>query len=238
MSNAPEIPVYKCLRTSSSIQIDGRLDEADWQHAPIAVINECTFGEKLPPELYTEARLLWDDENLYVAFDVSDPDICATKTERDDCIFDEDVVELFVSMRGIPEVKEHFAEFEISPTGVMMDLYNVAPYKSIINWDAKGWRCVTRVDGKPNDPTVPDRGYTVEMAIPFINFYAQPFLPNRAKELGNDEFAPKPGEQWRMNLFRIDYCSDQEAVTYCSWSPTIERKFHVPDRFGIVSFVE
>jgi len=232
-----ELPIYECRRASGPIRIDGVLDEEDWRHAQAMTLNECTTGAPLPPELRTLARMLWDSENLYVSFDVADPDIRCTLTERDDCLFEEDVVELFVAMRGLPEVQGHFAEFEISPTGVLMDLYNLAPYKSLINWDAKGWRCATRIDGVLNNPRVRDRGYTVEMAIPFINFYAQPFLPQRAKERGKGDFAPKPGEEWRMNLFRIDHSGEREVVTYCSWSPTIERKFHTPHRFGIVRFV-
>jgi len=236
--DTPPLARYNCPRRTGPIRIDGTLDERDWQRAPLAELNECTAGTPLPPELRTRARMLWDDEHLYVAFDVADPDIRCTLTERDDCLFEEDVVELFVQMRGATEVQAHFAELEISPTGVLMDVYNVAPYKSLINWDAKGWRCATVIDGTPNKPHLRDRGYKVEMAIPFINFCAQPLLPQRARQRGASNAAPKPGEQWRLNLFRIDHSGEPDVATYCAWSPTVELMFHTPHRFGIVTFVE
>ena len=126
--NTLPIPTYECARATGPIRIDAVLDEADWQRAPVAVLNECTNGTPLPPELRSEARMLWDDENLYVAFDVADPDIRCTLSKRDDCLFEEDVVELFVGMRerqGLKLIAEEGGEsvkyrVPLRPGGVVL----------------------------------------------------------------------------------------------------------------------
>ena len=42
-----ELPTYQVLRTNEGIQVDGRLDEADWQHAaPIAFVMPWSDLEK------------------------------------------------------------------------------------------------------------------------------------------------------------------------------------------------
>lgn len=235
-TSAIALPIYECQKVRDQICIDGLLDEQDWLRAPPVLLNECTNGSPLPPQLRTTARMLWDSENLYVAFEAADPDIRATFTERDDCLFQQDVVEVFVAVQGDPDLYGQFVEFEVSPTGVLMDAYNVAPYKGLLNWDARGWRCATRIDARASNPSAPCGNYTVEMAIPFFNFYSLTYLPQRAREQGR-QFAPNAGDWWRMNLYRIDRSGQPVVSTYCSWSATMERRFHRPHRFGWVRFV-
>jgi hypothetical protein len=68
-------------RTSKPIKIDGKLDEADWQRAPVQLINteqqyngfhHDTAKWKGPQDLSAKVRFLWDDQNLYVAAEVTD----------------------------------------------------------------------------------------------------------------------------------------------------------------------
>ena len=235
-TNVPPLPIYECQRVQGEIHIDGLLDEPDWLRAPPMVLSECTSGSPLPPQLHTTARMLWDSENLYVAFEATDPDIRSTLTDRDDCIFQQDVVEVFVAVQGDAALDGQFVEFEVTPTGVMMDAYNVAPYRGLLNWDARGWRCATRLDVQSSSPSANCGNYTVEMAIPFFNFYPLVYLPRRAREHAQ-RLAPREGDWWRMNLYRIDRSGQPVISTYCSWSATLERKFHRPRRFGWVHFV-
>ena len=68
-----ELPTYQVLRTNEGIQVDGRLDEADWQNAaPIAFVMPWSDLEKEQPQS-TTARLLWDDDNLYIIYECVDP---------------------------------------------------------------------------------------------------------------------------------------------------------------------
>ena len=54
----------------SPVTIDGKLDEAAWQVNTVGEVNSYAFGPSfLAPAV---ARLLWDDANLYVSFQVTD----------------------------------------------------------------------------------------------------------------------------------------------------------------------
>jgi hypothetical protein len=48
------------------------------------------------------------------------------------------------------------------------------------------------------------------------------------------ETSPKTGTQWRLNLFRGDVAN----AAYLAWNPTLTGTFHVPERFGVLEFVE
>ncbi len=67
-------------RAKAAIAVDGNLKEADWQRSPVLQIAEARqfsgFGEtrvwRGAKDLGAELRLLWDDQNLYLAVQVAD----------------------------------------------------------------------------------------------------------------------------------------------------------------------
>jgi len=67
------------------------------------------------------------------------------------------------------------------------------------------------------------KGWSAEYAIPF------------AAIIGSDNLAPQPGEEWRINLYRID-SPEPGHLEYCAWSPTGANDFHRPWRFGVLKF--
>lgn len=242
----PPVSTYNVLRVSPPPKIDGDLDEPAWQKCPSMTPFRLTDG-MLPASTSTTAKMLWDDDYLYVAVKCEDHDIIATRKERDSDLWEEDVVELFVV---VPNSPKHFVEFEISPRGTMMDIFNLRPYVGTINWDSKRWTCKVRVEGSIDDRTDKDQGYQIEMKIPLLDFYVQPFLPSRAKEKEKErqsrkvklanapkfafDLRPEPGDVWTANLFRID-CS-RSFNEYQCWSPTIVEGFHTISRFGKLVF--
>src|SRR5258708_39973062 len=60
-----EPPVYEIYRTATPIKIDGSLDEPAWFAAPQVGEFHFTWYKEGRKER-TVAKLLWDDENLYV----------------------------------------------------------------------------------------------------------------------------------------------------------------------------
>jgi hypothetical protein len=85
------------------------------------------------------------------------------------------------------------------------------------------------VDGTLNKRDDKDRGWTVEVALPLEDVKgmdtsaALPRLP------------PKPGDVWRINMFRLDQPEGkpQEAS---AWSPPLVGDFHALGRFGELVF--
>src|SRR5215475_9606025 len=79
---------YTCLRAAEPIQIDGRLDDSSWRGAPWTAWFVDIEGAKKPkPRLRTRARLLWDDQYLYIGAELEEQQVWATLTAHDSVIF-------------------------------------------------------------------------------------------------------------------------------------------------------
>ena len=216
---------YRCRRIRTPIEVDGALDEAAWLAAEPASAFMLSAGSG-PPRLPTEARLCWDETHLYVAFSCRDTDIWGTYTQRDEPLFDEEVVEIFLCPTGN---LQHYYEFEVNPRGTVFDAKVFNPEldrRTMLvdrEWDAAGLRTAVRVAGTLGQRDDHDLGWIAELAIPFADLG----LPS----------PPTPNEQWRMNLYRIER---GEVEEFSAWSPTLKSPpdFHVPSRFGTLVFVD
>jgi len=221
---------YDCYRTPTPITPDGVLDEPAWQHAPwtgLLRMDDGTPGAAYP----TTAWMLWDDQNLYVAFVCVDTDMYATFTQHDDPLYTQDVVEVFIMDQA--STQGYYLEYEVSPRGTLFDIYITHPSPGIqgdLSWTS-GFEAAVVIEGTLDDPNDLDTGYTVEMAIPFSDMYANP----------GDH--PDHGEMIRANLYRIDYTTPATIggtganAQLIAWSPTLVGRFHTPDRFGELTFL-
>ncbi|NLD43854.1 MAG: hypothetical protein GX657_10200 [Chloroflexi bacterium] len=216
----PDLPEYVCFRTATPITVDGRLDEEAWQRAPLAMLREDLSGDA--PRQPTTMQAVWDDTYLYVAFHCEDKDIWGITTERDQPIFKQEVVEVFLDddRDGIG-----YVEIEVSPLNAVLDLFMLNRddvRKPMFCWDCEGLRSAVVVDGDPHRRGTDDRSWTVEIAIPFDEMLTAPHIP------------PQPGDVWRANFYRIDRAEDGDE--YSAWSPTFRRNYHTPKRFGRLVF--
>ena len=113
----PALPRLAVPRASAPVAADGRLDEPDWARAartgPLG-----TPSGKGKARQRTEVRLLWDEANLYLAFECADDDAWSTSTEHDADLWEQDVVEVFIDPDGDGKT---YAELQVSPAGVLFD---------------------------------------------------------------------------------------------------------------------
>jgi len=185
-----ELPTYVCRRTRETITIDGRLNESAWSRAE--ALGDFRFIDGIgEPQLPTELRMCWDDSNLYLGFVCVDTDIWGTMRERDDPVWQEEVVEAFLASGG--EVTKYF-EFNFSPHNVVFDARIECPesgdrrfMKSDVGWDCEGMRSAVQVKGTLDDHSDVDERWTVEVALPF-------------SQIGREGRAPVEGEKWRANF--------------------------------------
>jgi hypothetical protein len=163
-----------------------------------------------PEAARTRSVVAWDDDNAW-----------GTLTQRDAALWTEEVVEVFLDPDGDGR---NYAELEINPDNVVVDLLIPAPGigsgQERLGWDIEGLQTAVRVQ--------PGQGWTVEIAIPWASLARTGVTA-----------APKPGDRWRVGLYRIerpDGPEDPETNRqYLAWSRT-ERHFHEPDRFGVIEF--
>lgn len=219
-NDAARLPTYEVARTTVPVKVDGRLDDSAWSKcAPVGefVINL----DGAPSNNKTEAKILYDDQFLYFAFRCPDENIWATFRQRDDHLWTEEVVEVF--LQADPK-QTSYIELEVNPLGAMIDIFlmNVRkplPYQS---WNSAKLQWGVQVDGTV-DGNEGDRQWTSEIALPMQDVVPAPNIP------------PKPGDRWRLNLYRVE---KRPANVLLAWSPTLRNDFHTPSRFGEIVFTD
>jgi len=214
---------YDIYRAASPVTIDAKLDERDWQLAPsVGDFNFPWFKEGTKEQ--TVAKLLWDDENLYVSWYAYDRHISASVTQRHGPVSKDDCVEIFLSPN--PDKVKNYYTFEINAIGTMLNRARTDWWTGPATWEPEGVQYRTAYHGlTKKDESPHDVHWIVEAAIPLKNF---------ARDAAHTP--PRDGERWRLNLQRLGGITNAQAST---WSPLPEavRTFHTPEAFGWVRFV-
>ena len=219
---------YVCLRADEEIKIDGALDEASWKNAAETAPFVDISGKGFPaPKFRTTAKMLWDDDFLYVAAEMEEPNLQASLTEHDSIIYRDNDFEVFLDPDG--DGKNYF-EIEVNALGTIFDLMLDKPYRVggnfLTQWNCPGLKVAVRLAGTLNDASDSDRGWTVEMAI-----------PRKALTLNFDN-PLQAGKCWRVNFSRVQWLKKDGPEENWVWSPTGKIDMHMPDRWGYVYFSE
>ena len=217
---AQSLPTYEVVRVTKPIQIDGQLREQAWRDTATVgafVNNRAGSATKLT----TDARVMYDDKFLYFGFRAVDKNIWATMKHRDEHLWLEEVVEVF--LQANPAVP-NYIELEVNPLGTMLDIYLLDTRKPLHyeSWNSEKLQWAVHVDGTV-DGKDGDREWTCEIALPLEDIATATNLP------------PKPGDRWRMNFFRIE---QKPEVAELAWSPTLQDDFHVLPRLGEIVFTD
>ena len=166
----------------------------------------------------TQVELAWEESHLHVHFHCFDDDAWGTFTERDDPLWQQEVVELFLAPGEA--VPTRYFEFELSPAGVLFDARVFNPHGDRIGmevdtqWNCSGLEWATEPTGERAD-------WRAHLAIPWR---------------GLDLAAPPP--TLRANFYRIERPRGAEPEFSC-WSPTFTSPadFHRPSRFGVLDLI-
>jgi len=111
-----ELAHYICYRTAGSLAIDGQLDEFSWKRAPRSSrFVDIVTGK--PAWFNTHAAILWDDDCLYFGFTAEEPNVCATLTQRDSKIYEDNDVEVFIAGQ------DAYYEFEINALNTIYEVF-------------------------------------------------------------------------------------------------------------------
>lgn len=212
------------LRTTSTMQIDGRLTEPVWQQTESVLLKENRTGNPVSSQsVLTWVRTCYDDSTLYIAFECNDPDIWTNYTERDEYLWQEEAVEVFIDTDDVPET---YVEIEISPANVLFDSYIVDPVdidiQATAEFDLAGIQHAVVVNGTLNQRDDRDSSWVVEIAVPFRDLVTE---RNRMITTSTN---------FRINFYRLDKNTGMESAGY-AWSPTGAR-FHKPEVFGRLVF--
>lgn len=159
-STNPERPVARAVERSGEVRLDGRLDEAAWQAAPVVTdFTQVDPEEGRPVSQPTEARILYDDAALYIGVRLSDDGpVTGRLGRRDMALGDSDWFGVVID--SYHDHRTGFV-FDVNPAGVQRDavksVSGTGGESDDNSWDAV-WDVATSVD---------DGGWTVEYRIPF-----------------------------------------------------------------------
>lgn len=219
---AQPVPRYEVKRASGKIAVDGKLDESAWKNAG-TIVFQFPWEKQTGAKQKTVARLLWDDDYLYVGYDCEDADIVAHYLKRDDPTYKDDAVEIFIN----PDPAQTFYYgMEMNARGTLYDYFYVFPQLLISRVDFSGVLLATNVRGTLNQTGDRDEGWTLEVAIPWSNF----------SELAK-KTPPAPGAVWRANLNRWDGTEPNRRLSQWANSGMETPNPHNPSRFGELVFV-
>ena len=159
---------YAALRRSDTITVDGHLNEASWQNAVSTAVFTVWNGSAAPTNLQTSAKIVWDDQYLFVGFTARDPDVYATYSGRDVRCWEQDTFEVFVTVPGTTG----YIEVDGSPTGAIWDGFFTNVFKGLGgSYNLANLQVAGQVTGTLNNSTDQDVGFTGELRIPFSDIY-------------------------------------------------------------------
>lgn len=240
-------------------KIDGVLEESVWSQAEVSErFVDLVSGQ--PTRFDTRVRLLWDQTHLYVAYTVEEPKVRAQMTRHNDPIYYENDVELFIAgdnayyefeinaRNTIYEVfflwesayqtsgfsaRPEFARTNLqSFNGVGFGTHPRGLRLGHFNWRFPGLRTAVHVDGTLNEDADTDRGWSVEIALPWSGI--RELFPE-----GRRAIPPKDGDLWAMDFSRFNTAkAPAPSKDSGGWAlnPHGVWDSHVPECFARVRF--
>lgn len=197
-------------QTDQPPPIDGRFSDEVWAKAALASDfvevtanpHEGLWGME-PAEARTVARLLYDDEHLYLGWRCDEPHMDKLRTEareRDGPVRQDDSVRFVIEMSrgGIPV---RVIDIAVNAANVVFDSHTTEGHAA---WTVEDLRTAVHHD---------EDGWQVAMALPFAGLGIAP---------------PKPGETWWINLGRERHAGGglNRETSYWAAQPQTRFAFH------------
>lgn len=238
---AQQLPERYVAHTAiDSIIVDGIASESTWRKA--AWSNDFIDIEgKNKPKYQTQVKIAWDEEYLYFFARMEEPHVWGNLRQRDTVIFQNNDFEIFIDPDGDTH---NYYELEVNALNTVWDLFLTRPYRNgtivLDHWDINGLLSAVHVDGSLNDPSDIDRGWSVEVAIPWDVLVEA----SGSKRIPRDAF-------WRINFSRVNWQHDITQGHYRKktdemgkrlpeynwvWSPQYKISMHMPEYWGYVYF--
>jgi hypothetical protein len=192
------------------------LSQSDWSSLPALSPFILADGSREAKQ-QTTVRLCQTSQLFYVRFDCQDRDIWGNYTRRDDPIYIEEAVEVFIAPNESDPLD--YYEFEVSPNGVLFDaqIFNPSGKNDSHMTGNPAWDCQgIKWQAGRNDN---HQHWWAVLVIPWHSLTTRLELPR----------------SWRANFYRIERPHDDEAEFSC-WSPVMTpvADFHRPSYFGVL----
>ncbi|MDI9583514.1 MAG: sugar-binding protein [Acidobacteriota bacterium] len=198
-------PVATAVRAKTAPAIDGALDDACWQGAPL-ISDFRAPRDGTPAQAATLFRVAYDDRAVYFAMVCMDPNVDALVARfsgHDDTLWSDDCVELLIDTG---RARQSYVHLIVNPLGAIYDAWVTNAGASI---DADFETGATAAAQKNPD------SWQVELSIPYVGLRME----------------SDAGSQWGINVCREKKTPPAELSC---WSPPMADGFHHPEAFGLL----
>nr|MBP8952343.1 carbohydrate binding family 9 domain-containing protein [Armatimonadota bacterium] len=198
-------PVATAVRAKTAPAIDGALDDACWQGAPL-ISDFRAPRDGTPAQAATLFRVAYDDRAVYFAMVCMDPNVDALVARfsgHDDTLWSDDCVELLIDTG---RARQSYVHLIVNPLGAIYDSWVTNAGASI---DADFETGATAAAQKNPD------SWQVELSIPYVGLRME----------------SDAGSQWGINVCREKKTPPAELSC---WSPPMADGFHHPEAFGLL----
>jgi hypothetical protein len=156
-------PVLRVPHVSGNITLDGDTDDPGWVRPPgPARTGAFVFGNEARASPYSEARLVWGGEYLYLALFASDEDIESQTDQPDGPIGQGDAFRVVFSQPGVEYA------IDVSPNAVITDSTRRGEGGWDLTWSS-GAHASRELDGTINLPKDLDEEWAIELAVPLVS---------------------------------------------------------------------
>lgn len=217
---------YQVHRVAQPITIDADWDKPAWRNVKPLTVGEY-MGDKPKHFPKVQAKLAYDEANVYVIFRVEDRYVRAVAPHHQGMVCRDSCAEFFFAP-GMDVSKGYF-NLEMNCGGTMLLHFQVIPRKDMVPLTDEE---VGRIEVAASQPRIIDPEiaeptvWTIEYRMPVS--IIDRYLPDADK--------PAPGVQWRANFFK---CADATSHPHwLTWAKVnrVKPDFHVPEDFGVLVF--
>jgi len=224
-SKMKQTSVYHVYRLNQSMKIDGNWFKPQWEKVkPLDITNYMGTVPEFRPAV--QAKMMYNDENLYLIFRVQDRYVRCITNEYNGLVWKDSCVEFFFSPDTSLPLR--YFNLEINCGGTPLMHYNVIPRKEFTVIPPDDIKMIEIAHSLPQlvDPEIKEPvTWTVEYRIPYT------ILEKHSKVIH-----PGRGITWRANFYKISENSSNPH--YMTWSvvDNINPDFHLPQFFGLLKF--
>lgn len=219
------VAAYEIFRAEKPLVIDADWNKPEWGNIKaIDIINP--MGEKPLFSPSVKAKMMYDDDFLYVIFHVNDKYVNCKVTDINGPVYEESAVEFFFSPD--PEFPDRYFNLEINCGGTPLMHYNDFSKKENRPLDSADIMKIDIAHSLPEvvDPEIIDEvTWTLEYRIPVAMLKKYSRIED-----------PRPGVKWNANFYKI--AEKGTNIHFLTWSlvDNPEPNFHLPRFFGKINF--
>jgi len=221
-----ESPVYNVAKLKKSIVIDANWNKAHWKKIkPVEIKNYMGKVSIFQPEV--KSKMMYNDANLYVIFQVKDRFVKSVTTEFNGPVSTDSCVEFFFSPDS--EFPLKYFNLEVNAGGTPLMFYISKPMsdlKKLLPEELKQIEIAHSLPATVNPEITEAVTWTIEYKIPISLLRKYANVTHPAK-----------GVKWKANFYKTG--SKTSNPNYLTWSfvDNPRPNFHLPQFFGTLIFL-